>query len=487
MVKGHSQGRAGRYVFTLVLLLTSFGSAQDLDLELGFNNTLVADHWNPIKLTRRDQPPQTLTFIIDQGTLRAGEMLVTYRQELPAANGLAVFEDDVYIPAWRRFSWRIENAERVFASGSIERREVNPSPLTLLVSARPQLYLGSFGEEARLLELPFALLPERVAAYDGVETLIIDGTTTAPTLEAVSSAAVSGVNVLLLEDLPDSHSELELLAPELRQRLGAGWVARTDGNGIRATLSMLTPLETEALGSVLISDDLSQRPRVTPQTYVLGAASVYALATLLLLRFFGSAGLLTSFALAGLASVGAWTWLRPESPQLRKTQSLVINSDLALVKRVESVFTLPDATLRLHTKAHPQGVRSYFQQGDSLELTLARYSEVVLVHQPRLTGETMRLEGQTLSNLTNTTLSNIYVKGLGSQRDVVAGAELELVRGEEPELSNVYESLLTLLPDGAVVAESEATLHIALPQLLSFANTSSFHDVADAFTVTATR
>ena len=454
-----------------LLLLSSVGLAQDLELELGFNNTLVADSWNPITLTRRDQPAQTLILSIDQGTLREGETLVTYRQDLSAANGLDVFEDDVYIPAWRRFSWRIENAERVFASGSIERREVNAKPLTLLVSARPELYLGSFGEEARILELPFSSLPERVAAYDGIETLLIDGTAPAPTLESISSAAVSGVSILLLEDLPESHAELNLLAPELRQRLGAGWIARTSSEGVKATLSMLTPLETHSFTSALITSDLHQRPPNVSQTYVVGAAGVYALATLLLLRFFGSAGLLTSFVLAGLASFGAWTWLRPSSPQLSQTRTLLVNADLAYVKRVESLFTLPDVSLALNMNAHPTDVRTYTQRGDNLELTLPRYNEVVLEHRPELTGETLRLEGQTLRNLTDTIMTNVYVKGLGNQLDLEAGGRLELSPGEEPELSDTYEALLALLPDGTALAQAGDTTHVALPELIFLSET----------------
>lgn len=471
MVKQTSYGLT-RHILGLVclgLLLGSVSFAQDLELELGFNNTLVANHWNPIKLTRRDQPAQTLILSIDQGTLRDGETLVTYRQDLRAANGLDVFEDDVFIPAWRRFSWRIENTERVFASGSIERREVNAKPLTLLVSARPELYLGSFGEEARILELPFSSLPNRVAAYDGIETLLIDGTAPAPTLESISSAAVSGVSVLLLEGLPESHAELNLLAPEIRQRLGSGWIARTSSEGVKATLSMLTPLETQSLTAALITGDLHQRPPNVPQTYVVGAASVYALATLLLLRFFGSAGLLTSFVLAGLASFGAWTWLRPSSPQLSQTRTLFVNADLAYIKRVESLFTLPDVSLALDTHAHPTDIRTYTQRGNTLELTLPRYTEVILEHRPGLTGETLRLEGQTLHNLTDMTLTNVYIKGLGAQSDLSAGGSLELMQGEEPELSDTYEALLALLPDGSAVAQSANTTHVALPKLVFLA------------------
>jgi hypothetical protein len=449
-----------------ILLLIPMSFAQDLELELGFNNTLVANHWNPLKLTRRDQPAQILVLTIDQGTLKGGETLVTYRQDLNAANGLDVFEDDVYIPSWRRFSWRIENVERVFASGSIERREVNAKPLTLLVSARPELYFGSFGEEARVLELPFSSLPGRVAAYDGIETLLIDGTAPAPTLESVSSAAVSGVNVVLLEDLPESHAELNLLAPELRQRLGAGWIARTSSEGVKATLSMLTPLETPSLTAALITGDLHQRPPNVPQTYVVGAAGVYALATLLLLRFFGSAGLLTSFVLAGLASFGAWTWLRPSSPQLSQTRTLFVNADLAYVKRVESLFTLPDVSLSLNTHAHPTDIRTYTQRGDALELSLTRYTEVILEHSSELTGETLRLEGQTLHNLTDVNLTNVYVKGLGAQADLTPGGSLELRQGEEPELSSTYEALLALLPEGTALAQSANTTHVALPKLV---------------------
>jgi hypothetical protein len=449
-----------------VLLPLVSAQNQDISLELGFNNALVADHWNPLKLIRRDQPAQTLTLTIDQGTLRDGEVLAVYQKDLGAANGLDVFEDDVYFPAWRRFSWRIENSDRVFASGSIERREVNAQPLTLLVSARPEQWLRSFAEGARVLELPFSLLPNRLASYDGVETLLIDGTAPAPTLEAVTSAAVAGVKVLLLEGLPESHAELNLLAPRVRQRLGAGWIARTSADGVRATLSMLTPLDTKALMKALVSEDLHQRPPLVSPMVVLVAASSYALVTLLLLRFFGTAGLLTSFLLAGLASFGAWTWLRPAHPQLSETRTLVLNAELAYKGGVESLFTLPDAALSLGLKAHPTDVRAYTQNGDLLSFSLPRYSDVLLEHRPSLSSATLKFEGETLQNLTDAPLTNVFVKGLGAQADIAAQRSLTLGPGEEAELNSVYEALLPLLPDGTAIAQQGPNIHIALPTLL---------------------
>ncbi len=461
-------------------------SSQDLRLELGFNNVLVADHWNPLKLTRRDQPAQTLTLTIDQGTLRGGEVLAVYRKELGPANGLDVFEDDIYLPAWRRFSWRVDNGERVFSSGTVERRDVNSQPLTLLISAQPEQWLTSFAADARILELPFSLLPERLASYDGVETLLIDGTAPAPTLEAVTSAAVAGVNVLLLEDVTESGlpenglsenlAELKLLAPDLRQRLGAGWIARTSVDGVRAILSMLTPLETTLLVKALATDDLRQRPPLVSQIVVLSAASAYALLTLLFIRFLGSAGLLTSFLLVLLASVGAWTWLRPMAPQLTQIRTLTLNADLAYVGGVQSIFTLPEADVLLRVSAHPTDSRDYTQHSETLQLNLARYSEVVLEQRPTLATATLRLEGETLQNVTDAAMINVYVKGLGLQADIAAGQTVTLTPGEEIELSNLYEGLLSLVPEGTVLAQQQTaqqqtSVHIALPTLLLFAET----------------
>ncbi len=455
-------------LLTILFCLTVVAaqSSQDIRLELGFNNTLVADHWNPLKLTRRDQPAQTLTLTIDQGTLRGGEVLAVYRKDLGAANGLDVFEDDVYLPAWRRFSWRVENSERVFASGTVERREVNAQPLTLLISAQPEQWLKSFADDARLLELPFSLLPERLASYDGVETLLIDGTAPAPTLKAVTSAAVAGVTILLLDDLSENYTELELLAPKARQRLGAGWIAKTSADGVRATLSMLTPLETKTLVDALVTDDLQQRPPLVSQVIVLGAASAYALLTLLLIRFLGSAGLLTSFLLTALASVGAWTWLRPAKPQLTQTKTLVLNAELAYVSGVQSIFTLPDADVTLEFTARPTDLRAYTQQSNVLQLNLPRYSDVILEQRPTLSRVTLRLEGETLQNLTDAAMTNVYVKGLGLQADIAAQQALTLGQGEEVAVNQVYERLLPLLPEGTALAQQETGIHIALPTLL---------------------
>jgi hypothetical protein len=450
-------------------LLDVQSSLQDVQLELGFNNTVVADHWNPLKLTRRDQPAQTFTVTIDQGTLRGGEVLVVYRKDLPAANGLGVFEDDVYLPAWRRFSWRVETSERVFASGTVERRDVNTQPLTLLISAQPERWPKSFAAEVRLLELPFSLLPERLAAYDGVETLLVDGTAPAPTLQAITSAAVAGVKVLFLSDLPESHAELELLAPKTRQRLGAGWIARTSAEGVRATLSMLTPLDTNTLVNALVTEDLRQRPPLAPHVVVLSAASAYALLTVLLIRFLGSAGLLTSFLLAALSSVAAWTFLRPASAQLTQTRTLVLNADLAYVGGVRSLFTLPEADVSLKLTAYPAELRAYTQTVDTLELNLSRYSDVILKQRPTLAAPTLKLEGETLENLSGSAMTNVYVKGLGMQENLAAQQRLTLAQGEETQMTKVYEALLPLLPDGAALAQQETSIHVALPTLLLLA------------------
>jgi hypothetical protein len=443
----------------MVLLVMGSALSQEVRLEMGFRGEMVAQHWNPLRLIRRDMGPATLTLEFDQGTLRQGAIPVFYKVNLRAAQGLDVFEDDVYIPFWRAFTWKLADDDEVFASGSFDRQLVNTQPIDLIISKTPENYLRILGETTRVIQAD-DLLPKRLAAYDGVNTLLMDGSIPMPSLEAISSAAAGGVLVLFLSGSETySYEAINLLAPNPRQRLGAGWIVRTTQDGLKASLALLPRLEQKGLQEVIFtSQDMFQNAPVTTLLIGLGA---YVVLVLIGIRFIGTAGLATAFLLTGLASMSAWMYLRP-APQQVSSQSLFINAGkLAQVNSLYQITQLPQGQLQLSMQAHPDSQRTYIQ-GEDLELDLERWSQETLRLKPRLTTATLLLEGNLLSNQSEVDLQDVYVSGLGQQKNLVAGQSLELIPGEE---NSLYENLLPMLPIGTVLARHQLDVHIAIPSL----------------------
>jgi hypothetical protein len=440
-------------VFTVPL-----GLGQEVRLELGFRGEMVAEKWNPLRLIRRDMGPATLTLEFDQGTLREGNIPVFYEVKLKSAQGLDVFEDDIYIPHWRSFVWRLADESKVYASGSFNRQMVNTQPIDLIVSKTPEFYLNAFGENSRIVQVD-DLLPKRLASYDGVHSLVLDGSIPMPTLEALSSAASAGVQVIYVEDTNSTYDYdlFSLLAPDTQQRLGAGWLIRSSRDGIKASLALLPVLDTTQLQETyLVKQSMIQN---LPSTVLLTMLGAYVLLILLSIRFFGAAGLVTAFLLTALASAGAWIYLRPPAQQIA-SQSLYINSGkLAKVERIYQITQLPQANLQLPVQAHPTTPRSYIQR-EGLEIKLSRWSQETLKLRPSLSSATLLLEGNLLRNESEVNLQHIYVNGLGQQPDLSPGESLELSPGEE---STLYQNLLPLLPIGTVLAQHNSDLHLAIP------------------------
>src|SRR5690606_113163 len=120
-------------------------------------------------------------------------------------------------------------------------------------------YLEAFGPDVRLAEVSAADLPAEAAAYDGVRSLLIDGSVAAPRLEAVAAAVAGGAVVALRGPLPTSHAELELLlGGSGAARLGAGALFMDDSDP--ATLvNRLAALEVpprETLLAALLDEPL---------------------------------------------------------------------------------------------------------------------------------------------------------------------------------------------------------------------------------------
>ena len=455
----------------LLLLLAPAAAAQgslrgEVRLELGFNGEVVADHWNPLRLSTRDVPSARLELVIDQSTLLEGEKLAVYQTEITGGNGVSVFEDDVFIPTWRRFVWRLYTTDEVLASGSFDRRRSDNRPLTLLVSADPFRWRNVL-PEARATDVPTGLLPRRLAAYDGVERLLIDGSAPAPDVAVLAAASAAGVLVTLIEPLPQSHAQVSALTGAAPTRLGAGWVTRTAAESVTAvpqTEPRAQPVA--ALTEALLTEDLAHTPALRPSLPLLVVASVYLLSVLVFIRLAGAPGLLTSLALALLLSLGAWFTLRPTVSQVVQGRTLMIGGGtLARQGEVRTLFTLPRTTLSLPTPAHPDSPTAFEQVGETFSIDLGRWSGVQVETRPSLREAALQWREGDLVNAGTARLDDVYVKGAGFQPDLLAD-ERRTVRVGEADggpLPEVYEQLLVLVPEGSALARAGGTFHLALP------------------------
>lgn len=443
-------------------------------LELGFGGETVTERWNPLRLTLRDVRSAELTIRIDQGSLQSGESLVVYRADVNSGGGVSVFEDELFLPQWRYLSWRLEAPDRLVTSGTLDRRRLDPRPLTLVVSAAPGRWRGFLSElpvegtdePRRSIDVPPSLLPERLAAYDGVSTVLIDGTAAMPDLETLLAAASAGADVVALEPLPSSHGALESLVAPGITHLGAGRLIRVPEARLAQVLGR-APLPD--LSAALLTEDLSALPQRLEPLPVLIAVGLYLLAVLLLIRLAGAPGLVASLALATLASVAAWSYLRPEPSQTLRGRSLVVSGGaLARQSEVRTVFTLPQNTLQLDSAARPLSSVPYLLGKNSFELSLERWQRQAISLKPRLVEASLRWSGATsegaeLSNLGSRLLQDVYVKGVGTQASLAPGEEVVPSIGEDAPLPEVYAGLLEHVPPGTALARDGGVFHVSLP------------------------
>src|SRR5690625_2657736 len=182
-----------RQVFLPALLLLLFSaSAQETELLLGFDGELVAGRWNPLEFRSRDAGDITLTVTADQGDLRRGQLPARHTWHVPGGAGLSVLEDEIFLPHWQSVTWSASSDGRVVASDSFHPRELDDRPLAVIVSAAAAGPARLLPSGVRVVPYPVASLPERLAAWDPVRYLVLDGTTAPPAAAAVIAAAAAG-------------------------------------------------------------------------------------------------------------------------------------------------------------------------------------------------------------------------------------------------------------------------------------------------------
>lgn len=450
---------------TLIAVGAHVAAAQGADavrFGLGVGGEQVAEAWNPLRLELRDVPPATLTLSIDQGTLRSGEVPLTIERSVRGGAGIAIFRDLVYLPSFASLSWRLATSEWVIASGSIAGREADPRPLDLLLTRNPGAYRGAyldaFGPDVRLVDISAAELPTDAAAYDGVRSVMIDGTAAAPRLEAVAAAVAGGTVVALRGPLPPSHVELELLlggADAVRLGAGALFISRSDVTELVNRLAALGVPPRETLLAALLDEPLVNPPTPVPETLVALAAALFALATLLLVRWAGAPGLIAALALAALLSLATWRLLRPSTPQITGEIGMALAGDrLALELAGREVLTLPRASLSFPERARPLRPQEYRVDDDGTHFGVDRWRAVLLELVPVLTDAALVMVDGQPRNVGATPLYDLHLVGEGTLGDLAPGAGVEPT-GTEEEVWPGYARLMPLLPTGSLLARTD--------------------------------
>lgn len=479
-------------------------------MSFGFAGEIVADAWNPLRVTLRDVENAELVLELDVGSLRRGPVMLRYRAPLPGGPGLTTFEDDVYLPTWVSFNWTLTTPAGRLAEGTVPRYAADPAPLHLVLAR--ELGTGGlyFPPGVRVVEITPSDLPQRAAAYDGVESLLVLPDTAPPEPAALVAAAGAGSDVLLAEGLGSAFAEvLALLGTDMR-RLGAGGLVRlAEENrvGVEAALRRSGRLEPDHLTATLVDDALTRAPTGTDGGWLALRLAAYALVVTLLLRFGGVPGVLAALLLAGTLSLAAWR-TRPEEPLLLRSRSLALSAGgLALRTDVTHLFSFPGHAANVPYAARPLamvvtedtetrfgtpepsltpattepesvGTTDYRVGPERFEVDLSAYGSALLVGKPRLEPAVLGWSDGVLVNEGTQRLTDVFVTWGGSgrlrgtvgtpsrsgrQANIAPEGTLTVTSGNlmSPPL---YAGLTSLLPPGSAVARAGGTVYVALPE-----------------------
>jgi len=459
-----------RVVALAVALFAGHAAAQTgrAQVELGLGGHLVADAWNPVQVTVRDAAPSVLRLRIDEGSLLEGPRIVRYSASVPGGSGVTVFQDDLYVPTFRSLSWTLASGRSVLASGSLGAADADARPLQVVLSSSPGSWRSAFGADARLVDVAASDLPARAAAFDGVRTILLDGSAAAPRAESIAAAAAGGVQVLLAGALPASQAGLARLAAAGSHRLGAGVVMRIadDPAAVRARLAAWNPQDRSGLVQALAADRLVHPPPTPSQPLVLSLAAAYVLAALLGLRFGGAPGLAAGLVLALMVSVAGWRLLRPASPELDASRTVLVGGgELALALKVDERLTLPSGVVSLEGAGRPLTPIPYSVDDGTTHVELPRWHAVAVAVRPALRPASLRFQDGQLINDGHTPLRDVYVLGLGRQPDLAAGVTRAPAPGEEGGLPAPLARLAARLPRGTALAQAPEAVWVALPPL----------------------
>jgi len=453
-----------------LVLMTTAASAQSSSraatVELGFEGAVVAEAWNPLRVTLRDVGRVSLEIAIDRGTLRDGERWAVYRIELPGGSGLSLFEDTLFVPVWRSLHWTVRSDGLLVASGSVPRTQADRRRVDVIVGEPGPAARAALGT-ARSVDVTAERLPLRSAAYDGVQRVVVATPSVRP--EALVAAAAAGATVVLLPAARHAEDVAALLpAGVLVQRLGSGVIAAGGAaDSLTAGGAAAPHVDHAALVSAFAASERLQPPRPRPVMPVALAAAGYALLVLVVIRFGGLPGLLAAAVLVAAASTAAWVPLRPTTSSIDATRDLVIGgAGIGQRWRLHERLTLPEQTMTFPVGGWPLSDADARLSADRVEVDLGRWRSATVLERPRTVDLPLwqgvdgrwRYDGAA-------TLELLVLPGAEPRRDVAPG-ELEREHGVAAgPLPPVAQALLALVPEGAALAFDGQAWLIALPAI----------------------
>ena len=442
-------------VLCLIISLIGPFVLAESKFEIGFDGNIVANSWNPIKLTTRDQAAATLNISIDRGNLRIGNIPIVYSFSIPQSFGIATFEEDIFIPKWQNFSWKLQSSDAVLASGSIDRRFANPQPLSLLISANPSKWLAVL--PGRVATVPSNVLTKRLASFDGISAIVIDGTAAAPRPEELLAASTAGASTVLLEPLPPSHQSLAAVVPLEGQYIGAGIMSRQAGNDDLT----IKHRDFKKLLLAYLENSKITAPNKREQGPIFIGLVIFALLIIILMWMGNKAAVLTSISISTLAIILVFNYLIPKERELKQQQSLYISSgELAKEITISSIFSLGGGESSIAENAYVLEPKQFNYKNGSTFVDLDRWSRVTLIHKPRLTKALLLYDGDYLENRSKHIFRDVYIKGIGFVEDLKPGRHL-ITKREDKKLPDLYRGVVTGLEPDTVIAHYGNNLLVA--------------------------
>lgn len=338
LARRFAPGRAARIALavTLVAALGTATAQPRAEATLGVAGAPVAGAWNPVRAVVRDAPGAVLRLEIDAGGFELGEVPQRVEARMANAGGVQRLDLDLPLPSWRRLAWRVEQGDRVLASGALGARERDERPLTVIVSTRAVAWTDALGADARPVAAAASDLPTRAAGWDGVDTLLIDGSAAAPEPAVVVTAAAAGVRVLLPASAPAGYAPLTALLAEGPRAVGAGSIEALAG----APGTPLPPLVAawpRPLRGDAIAAAAAALPapgwRHLPRLWVLAGVAAFAALIWTLLHVGGAAGV-ASAATVLIGAALAVPLAAPADATPREEGAVVLTSGGGLGLRV---------------------------------------------------------------------------------------------------------------------------------------------------------
>ena len=440
------------------------------ELELGFRGESVADAWNPLRLTLRDVGAGRLTLVVDQGSLREGEVPWTVIVPLDGGAGVRVWEGDVYLPAWRSLRWSVDAGGAVVASGALPREAADRRRVDLVVSARA----GAVAERlpGRVVDVGATALPSRTAAYDGVRSIWVDGSAGMPSGAALAAAAAAGVVVVVV----DAAGAALAAEPGWTPVAAGGWWVLEDpvalagmafGLGPTAGALEAARVDLTALTSAFAVAGGVVPPATPPVTTVVAVAAAYVVLVFVAWRVGGAPGLLTWVVLLTGASGAAWQAARRSDARITEVRALQVGAGgLAWRTEVHDVFTLPGGRVEVARSARPIAATAGTQtlgHVPSTTLHLPRWRGTSLAEAPRAAPAMLVWGADGLPRVEGgRPLTSVRLVGGGAWAVLEPGA-VPGAATDPPPLVGPEAAFEALLPWGSVWARDASDWHVALP------------------------